>query len=183
MRAFVAFELPEKVLDTLSNFQRDISGSGADIKLVEKANLHFTVKFLGEITEAGAAEVDSRLKKLALKAARIEVRGVGAFPSLSRPRIIWAGVPSEQQGRISSLAQAIVDSLEGVGGTDARTFQPHVTLARVRSGLNVRVLQEVVRSNMSRPFGEVDLAAFKLKSSQLTPRGPIYSDVGVYPLT
>jgi RNA 2',3'-cyclic 3'-phosphodiesterase len=182
LRAFVAFELPGRVLDSLSSFQKDISASGADIKLVERANLHFTVKFLGEITEGQGAEVDSRLKGLALKAAHLGVQGVGAFPSLSRPRVVWAGVSPDQEGMFVSLAQKIIGSLEGIGERDERPFQPHVTLARVRSGVNASALQEVIRANSARSFGEADIIAFKLKSSQLTPRGPIYRDVGVYSL-
>jgi RNA 2',3'-cyclic 3'-phosphodiesterase len=183
LRAFVAFELPGKVLDSLSSFQKDLSASGADIKLVERANLHFTVKFLGEITDGQGAEVDSRLKKLVLRPVHLEVRGVGAFPSPSRPRVVWAGVSANQEEMIVSLAQKILESLEGIGERDERPFQPHVTLARVRSGVNAGALQEVIRANSSRPFGEADLIAFKLKSSQLTPRGPVYHDEGVYPLS
>ncbi|HKT21735.1 MAG TPA: RNA 2',3'-cyclic phosphodiesterase [Nitrososphaerales archaeon] len=183
MRAFVALEVPGDVLDSLASFQRELSATGADIKLVERENLHFTVKFLGEISDAQAAEADSRLKKLTLKSARLEVKGVGAFPSPSRPRVVWAGIQREQEGLVVPTAQAVIDSLDGIGERDDRPFQLHITLARVRSGRNVRELQDVINRNASRSFGTADLAALKLKSSQLTPQGPVYRDVGAYQLT
>ncbi len=182
LRAFVAMELPPLVLDSLSSFLGQVSSVGADLKVVERENLHFTVKFLGEITDAEAREADSRLRRLRLPAIRVEVKGVGAFPELSRPRVVWAGAARGREGLVAA-AQAIVDSLAGIGERDERPFQPHVTVARVRSAANIRGLQELVRDNSDRVFGEAGINEFKLKSSRLTPSGPIYSDAGAYPLT
>ncbi|MDE1858642.1 MAG: RNA 2',3'-cyclic phosphodiesterase [Thaumarchaeota archaeon] len=182
MRAFVALEVPGNVLDSLVAFQRELSASGADLKLVERENLHFTVKFLGEITDAQAAEADSRLRRLSLRSARVEVKGVGAFPSASRPRVVWVGVAREQEHLILPAANAVIDALEGIGERDERPFQLHLTLARVRSERDVHVLQGVIRDNAERVFGTADLVTLKLKSSQLTPQGPIYRDQGEYRL-
>ncbi|MDG7011078.1 MAG: RNA 2',3'-cyclic phosphodiesterase [Nitrososphaerota archaeon] len=182
MRAFVALEVPAQVVDSLAAFQRELFSSGADVKLVERENLHFTAKFLGEISEAQAAEAESRLRKLSLKSARVEVRGVGAFPDLSRPRVVWASVPKGQAGLVLPMLKEVIDSLDGIGERDDRPFQLHLTLARVRSGRNLRELQQAVRDNADRSFGIADLISLKLKSSHLTPKGPIYHDVGVYRL-
>ncbi|MDE1853510.1 MAG: RNA 2',3'-cyclic phosphodiesterase [Thaumarchaeota archaeon] len=183
MRAFVALEAPGEVLDLLTGFQRELTATGADLKLVERDNLHFTVRFLGEITDALAADAVSRLSRLSLKSTRMEVRGAGAFPSPSRPRVVWAGVSKEHQHLIAPMAKAVIDSLEGIGEHDDRPFQAHITLARVRSNLNAHQLEALLRENSDRSFGTAQLTALKLKSSVLTPRGPVYSDIGVYPLT
>lgn len=183
MRAFVALEVPGNVLASLAAFQVELAASGADVKLVERENLHFTVKFLGEISEGEAREADSRLKRLSLKSARVEVRGVGAFPSPSRPRVVWAGVSKEHEGLVIPTANEVIASLDGIGERDQRPFQLHLTLARVRSPNNVRGLQAVMAQNADRSFGFADLTSLKLKSSQLTPQGPIYRDVGEYKLT
>ena len=183
MRAFVALEVSPAVIESLAAFQRELAASGADIKLVERENLHFTVKFLGEIGDSDAREADSRLKRLSLKSARVEVRGVGAFPSPARPRVVWAGVSKEQEGLVVPEAKEVIASLDGIGERDDRPFQPHLTLARVRSPRNVQGLQSLMALNVDRSFGFADLTSLKLKSSQLTPQGPIYRDVGVYGLT
>lgn len=183
MRAFVALEVPASVLDALVSFQTELSATGADIKLVERENLHFTVKFLGEISDSQAAEADSRLKRLTMKAVKVEVRGVGAFPSPSRPRVIWGGVSKAQEHLVLPMAQAVIESLGGIGEKDERPFQLHLTLGRVRSARNIRGVHDLIRENAERSFGFADMKSLKLKSSQLTPQGPIYRDMGAYQLS
>ena len=183
MRAFVALEIPsEQVLEELVRFQHEVSESGADLKIVERENLHFTVKFLGEISEELAREADRRLAALSLQAVGITVRGVGAFPGGGRPRVVWVGVAPQEQVTLGGLAASAIGALEGIGERDERGFQPHVTLARVRSERNNEALVALIRRNSEREFGRARLAELKLKSSVLTPRGPIYRDVGVYSL-
>ncbi len=182
MRAFTALEVSGPVLDSLVSFQGEIRGTNADVKLVERENLHFTVKFLGEITDAQAAEARQRLGSLSLRGAEVEVRGAGAFPSPSRPRVVWAGVAREHESVVAPIAEAVIASLEGVGERDDRPVRAHITLGRVRSGRNARELSELLRKNSDRLFGVVRLSALKLKSSVLTPGGPIYRDLEEYRL-
>ena len=163
-------------------FQRELSATGADLKIVERENLHFTVKFLGEIAPDQAQKVDARLKRLCLGRVNVEVRGVGAFPNISRPNVIWAGVLPTHEERVKSVAQGAIAALEGIGERDERPFTPHVTLARVRFARGVSELTSVLHSSSDRSFGEVGLVELKLKSSVLGPRGPTYTDIGVYPL-
>jgi 2'-5' RNA ligase len=159
-----------------------MSATGADLKVVEKENLHFTVKFLGEISEVQASEASTRLKGLSLRGAEVGVRGVGAFPSISRPRVVWAGVAQSDQQSITPLANTVITALDGIGERDKRPFQAHITLGRVRSERNVRQLERFLHDNSDMSFGLARLTELKLKSSQLTPGGPIYRDIGVYPL-
>jgi len=183
MRAFVALEIPDPaVLDRIVSVQKEIFATGADVKLVERENLHYTVKFLGEISQAQAAEASSRLNGLKLNSVEIDVQGIGVFPSSSRPRIIWVGAAEEDAAKVSALAGEVIKSLQGLGESDSRPFRPHLTIARVRSARNVRELSAAVARSGNMVFGRVKLAALKLKSSVLTPKGPVYSDVGVYPL-
>jgi 2'-5' RNA ligase len=183
MRAFVALELSNpKVFDSIVNFQRELSATGVDLKTVERENLHFTVKFLGEIAPSQAREVDERLKRLRLGRADVEVKGVGAFPNISRPNVIWVGVHPAHEERVRLIAQGAIAVLEGIGERDERPFTAHATLARVRSLRGISELTSVLRSNSTHSFGEVRLTELKLKSSVLGPRGPTYTDMGVYPL-
>lgn len=182
MRAFVALEVQAQLLDALVDFQKELSSTGADMKIVERQNLHFTLKFLGEISEAQALEVGSRLGGLALKAVQVEVSGAGAFPSIGRPRVIWAGVAREHEPLVEPIARQVIGALEGIGERDDRPFQAHITLGRVRSDRNGRQLGELLSRNSSRRFGTTTLSELKLKSSVLTSGGPVYSDVGVFRL-
>lgn len=182
MRLFVAMDVPEPALGAITRFQGDLAATGSDLKLVERENLHFTVKFLGEVTEAEAAEAKSRLARLALKGAEVELRGVGAFPDVRRPRVVWAGVSRDHRTLVESLAMEAIASLDGLGERDSRPFQPHVTLARVRSSRGAGELTALIRERSDFSFGSAKLTELKLKSSRLTPAGPVYADVGVYAL-
>jgi len=168
------------VLEALAAFQDEIRATGADLKLVERENLHFTLKFLGEITDAQAAEVKSRLQGLNLKGVEVEVRGAGAFPSPARARVVWAGVAPEHEASVAPIADAVMSSLQNIGERDERPFQAHVTLGRVRSPRNSELLTELLAENRDRGFGRGWLTVLKFKSSVLTPSGPVYKDLGEY---
>ena len=104
LRAFVALEISDPALDSLVGFEEELRATGADIKLVERQNLHFTVKFLAEISESQAAEVGSRLGNLRLKGVEVEVRGAGAFPNPSKARVVWAGVSRDHESLVAALS-------------------------------------------------------------------------------
>jgi 2'-5' RNA ligase len=92
------------------------------------------------------------------------------------------GVAREDEDRVKAIGEAVIKALEGIGETETRPFQAHLTLARVRSGKNREQLASAIRASSQREFGAFTLSTFKLKSSQLRPSGPTYSDLGVYPL-
>ena len=182
MRAFVALEMSGQVVDALAEFQGALASTGADIKLVERENLHLNLKFLGEISERQRAEAESRLKRLSVPGGEVDVKGTGAFPSSSKPRVVWAGVAREHEVLVLPIAQEVMRLLEGVGENDDRPYRAHITLGRVRSLRNLGILGDLLRENSGRDFGRVVLTHVKLKSSLLTPTGPVYQDLGVYPL-
>lgn len=78
--------------DNLMRVEEELTQTRADVKLVERENLHFTVKFLGEIPESMVDEVDRRVRTLALQRVEVTVSGLGAFPDVRHPRVVWAGV-------------------------------------------------------------------------------------------
>jgi len=115
----------------------------------------------------------------------MKVSGVGAFPSIIRPRVIWAGVI----GGVEQLAEIrkIID--EGVAKArlhdvhrDQHTFSPHITLARIRSGRNISRVVELLNQLKDYDFGVTPVTEIKLKQSTLTPRGPVYRDLYVVKL-
>jgi len=183
MRAFVALEVPDGVVDSLVQAQKELAATRADIKLVERDNLHLNLKFLGELREAEVSEAKSRLSRISLRGADVTVRGVGAFPTSNRPRVVWAGISPEDEPLVIPIARGVISALEGIGERDDRPFRPHITLARVRSGRNVHELTEILGRMAGMEFGKVSLREIKLKSSTLTPSGPIYRDEGVYLLS
>jgi RNA 2',3'-cyclic 3'-phosphodiesterase len=170
------------VIENLVLVEEELRGTRADLKVVERDNLHFTVKFLGDVPDVTVKEIDERLGGLALSSFDVRVRGVGAFPDPRRPRIVWAGLSRESEGAMNGAAAAFIRALEGIGRPEDHEFHPHITLARVRSPSGDGALAPFLRLNADRDLGETRIASLKLKSSQLLPSGPVYTDVREYGL-
>ena len=178
MRAFLAIDVTNpQVVKSLVEFQREILACGADVKLVEPENLHFTIKFLGEISEQQSKVVIERIFNLKFRPIRVRYEGVGAFPSLSRMNVVWVGLDRDGGDEMGRVAEAVIERIRDLSLGDARPFTPHLTVARIRSGRNKDRLLQLLHETQDKVFGEDLLSALKLKRSQLTPRGPIYSDV------
>jgi len=183
LRAFVAIEVPSRdVIDRIVTFQKEIIREDASLKLVARENMHFTVKFLGDITDSQAAEASRRIAGLKLQRMDVTVAGVGAFPSASRPSVIWVGTHPADEPELGGLARSVIGALDGIGETDERPFKAHVTIARARNSSSGGKLASLLRDRASFEFGKVSLDSVKLKQSVLTPAGPVYSDLEVFPL-
>ncbi|MDG6924966.1 MAG: RNA 2',3'-cyclic phosphodiesterase [Nitrososphaerota archaeon] len=180
MRAFLAFDVSPEVTGRMEAAEGELKKTGADVGLVSRENLHFTVKFLGEISESDVRVVDDRVGKLELSAFDVMVKGIGVFPDLHRPSVVWAGVDAADEEPISRRGGAVLGALDGVGKPEEREFRPHITIARVRSPRNLDSIVSFVRENAAREFGRTRIASLKLKSSLLTPKGPVYSDLREY---
>ena len=171
------------MVENLVSVEEDLKKTRADLKMVGRDNLHFTVKFLGEVHDDTVKEVDRRLEGLALSSFDVQVRGVGAFPDPRRPRVVWAGLSRESEGAMNERAALFIGALEGVGKPEDHGFHPHITLARVRSPLNGGALASFIQLNAARDLGETRITSLKLKSSVLSPSGPAYTDLREYGLT
>ena len=171
-----------EVRENLIKVEEELKQTRADLKLVEIENLHFTVKFLGDVPDSVLEEVDAKVRKLTLQRMEVDVRGLGAFPDDKAPRVVWAGVGYEDLDMVSKNAQVVIDALRGVGESDEREYHPHITLARLRSSTNIEALQALLAAYASKDFGRTPIMMLKLKSSTLTPRGPAYRDIKEYPL-
>lgn len=174
MRSFIAVDLDDELIPKVVEIQTQIREG--KIKFVEPENLHFTLKFLGEITEQKARDVTARLREIcsAFKPFPILMKGVGAFPSLNYMRVIWVGVESEEFYTLSKL----VDSgMAKLGFKQEHETVPHLTVGRVKAAGNKGKLKEQVQALAQAEIGEMTVASVKLKKSELTRKGPIYTDV------
>ena len=181
MRAFLSLDVEDAgVLREMLKVQEGLSTTGADLKLVERENLHFTVKFFGEVPEAQVEDADARIRKLEMHAMQVQIRGVGAFPDIRSPRVLWAGLPEGDASQVASSAELVIRATEGIGEPEDRKYHPHITLARVRSGRNKHELARFLESNKEHDFGATQIRTMKLRSSTLTPRGPVYSELKTY---
>ncbi len=176
MRTFIAVDIEDpQILDKLMELEKRIVDTGADVKLVERENLHITLRFLGEIPIPLVQQVQKILSKLSFRKFRARLRGLGAFPTPSLPRVIWVGV-AEGSEELKRIYEWIESELRKLGFRPEREeFIPHVTLARVRSPRGRSELVRLLQELRDVEVGEIIVDKVRLKKSTLTPRGPIYT--------
>lgn len=179
MRTFIAIELPQEIKDFFKGIQDQLKSSQADVKWVEPKNIHLTLKFLGEIDERKIDEVIEVARGLAKenKLFYIRLSSVGAFPNANYPRVIWIGI-DKGDAQVKQIASLLEEGLSRVGlPKEKRPFSSHITIGRVRSGLNRKNLTDAL-SNVALNFNQASLEfpveKIILFKSTLTPGGPIY---------
>jgi len=176
IRSFVAFDLDNAdVLKKLTDVQSLVTKTGADVKVVEPENIHMTLRFLGNITPSMVERIFEEMKKAQFTPFDVKIRGVGAFPDIRYPRVLWAGI-AEGADQLRGIFKQLEPRLMGLGfAPDPKGFNPHLTIARVRTGRNKDVLARFLEENEGYNFGVVRAECLRLKKSELTPRGPLYS--------
>ena len=181
IRSFVAIELPDEAKKGLTSLRRELErDEHRFVKWVDPGGVHLTLKFLGNIPSRRVTEITEAMRKAAqgLSPFLLEISGLGAFPSLKQPRVVWVGVGG-QLDKLSTLRQNIDSALATLGFTrEERPFVPHLTLARVREGASASErtrFGELVGSVAFEGKYHVEVEAVRLMRSQLTPAGAIYT--------
>lgn len=144
---------------------------------VAPENFHVTVKFLGNVDEARVQSVIDALHTAARRHAPLdlEIGGLGAFPSATRARVLWAGL-IVGAAPLGAVAASVDDELAPLGfPREDRPFSPHITLARVREPRRAPELAEALGAASGRRFGHVAVSDIALMRSDLSPRGARYT--------
>jgi len=185
LRAFLSYDISDpEFIARIEQLQVDLKATGADLKLVSPRIMHFTVRFLGEIEKAEKDRIVDALKgKVENFELDLNFHGVGAFPDERRISVIWIGIDKssaalleKKVGEINSLLKPIPT----LKNEKEERFSPHVTISRVRSGRNKEKLGEFLRSHRDDEFGSAKIKNLRLKLSELTLSGPVYSDLHVF---
>ncbi len=177
IRTFIGFELPEKIRSFIANIQEGLKSDGFDTRWVRPKNIHLTLKFLGNINKDDTQKVGAAIFKSAADYAPIAlaVKGIGAFPGINRPRVLWIGI----RGQIDMLIQlqkSLDDKLEKIGfPKENRPFKGHLTLARVKGQINQAKLINAIKK-----YGEFESESFVadniiLFKSDLKSTGAVYT--------
>jgi 2'-5' RNA ligase len=177
MRAFLAVDLDEKLVDKIVEVQRQLEKAEAPVKFVEPENLHFTFKFFGEISEEKTDEivglVNEKLEKY--EPFELSIKKTGVFPHLGYMRVIWLGV--ENLEAFSTLQKDLDEDFARMGFKKERSYIPHLTIGRVKGSKNKEALVSMIRELEDVEVGDMLVKKLTLKKSELTPSGPIYTDV------
>jgi 2'-5' RNA ligase len=181
IRSFIAFDIESPhVLERITQIQKKLAETGADLKFVEPKNIHITLRFLGNITPNMVDRIFEGMQKVQFVPFDVNIQGVGAFPDMRYPRVVWAGI-REGANQLRGIFSQLEPYLRSLGfAPDPKGFSPHLTIARVKSGRNKAVLAKFLTENVNYEFGIVRAECLRLKRSDLTPKGPIYSTLREY---
>ena len=181
IRTFIAVDLPPSVLDALGQISAQLQEKLTDtpVRWVDFTKMHLTLKFLGDISKENIGMVEKILQSEAAKRQAMElgIGGIGAFPKMRHPRVIWIGV--EAPTDLFDLRRGIEDGVARLGYTyDKYDFTPHLTLGRISRKASARDVRKVgnVLSEFQVGFiGVARIEAVHLYKSDLHPDGAKYT--------
>jgi len=173
MRTFVAIEISnDDIINSMRKFQTEIS---INAKPIEPKNFHFTLQFLGEVSEKISQKIVKALHKIEFSSFSVNLKGVGTFPKSKSPRIIWVGTDDYGGNMLIQLSKKVEKALEPLGFFSDKPFKPHITVFRIKK--KIGDITNELNSHKTMDFGVQEVTNLKLKKSELTPDGPIYSDL------
>ncbi|MFH0839145.1 MAG: RNA 2',3'-cyclic phosphodiesterase [Candidatus Omnitrophota bacterium] len=179
IRTFIAIELTKELQEELKDLQQELKKSNIDATWVRPENIHLTLKFLGNITTPRIEQIGSILEDTAKqrKAFYVGLSGIGAFPKLEYPRVVWVGI-NEGKQETAELAKSLEDKLGEIGfQKENRPFSSHLTLARIRNPHNKDKLKKIVEGISFTSKNKAYINKIILFKSTLTPQGSIYSKI------
>lgn len=171
IRTFIAVELDPGFAEQIRTIQDRFSTF--DLKFVEPEIVHITLKFLGNVSESSVRALSDTLDSISCEPFEAKVGGLGVFPKLSNPKVLWLGVT----GNFKVLYEDIENLLKPFKfEKDNREFTAHATLARIKFLNND---QKQAFTSILKELEKVELGSMRvdkvvLKKSTLTPKGPIY---------
>ena len=186
VRAFIAIDLPQDIRRLLRRRIEVLKEALDDtaVRWVRPEAVHLTLRFLGETRLERVTDLKSRLENLARgePVFSFKVGGLGCFPNMNTPRVVWLGV-QEESGALLRLQRSVEDMCREIGfAAERRGFSPHLTLGRVRRGAEAETgieLARLVGAEEAEPSGRAQVDEVVLFQSELRPEGAIYRRLAV----
>jgi len=178
IRAFLAFELPPDIKEQVRQVSEELKRSKMDVRWVKPDNIHLTIVFLGNVREGDISAMAREIEQVSCGFHPFEIymKGIGIFPDMRRPRVLWAGYAGDIE-RMAMLRDVLHERLAPFEiKEEKRQFRPHLTIGRFRNpGRRNPMLDNVIKQHeglSSRAFQVSELVLFK---SELRPQGPEYT--------
>ena len=180
IRSFLAIEFPGTIRKKIEDVQRDLRSSNADVRWVNPGHIHLTLKFFGNIEESSIESIIQSIEEpvRTISPFPLRIRGIGSFPNLKNPRVIWMGLVElvDEKKILVSLQKELERELKRIGfQPEDRPFHPHLTLGRMRSSRGKDELVGRMEKLKEEEFGDFQIEKIILFKSDLKPTGPIYT--------
>lgn len=184
IRAFLAVDPPEEIFREIIKIQERLRKTiKGDIRWVRPEGIHLTLKFFGYVYQSDVANISLVVKNnvAGMKALTLNVRNLGAFPTVTRPRVLWLGIDGDTEALISLQAKTDTGFHEYGFKKEERPFRPHLTLARVKEPKELVGLAEAVKKNEDYVAGSFTVNGLTLFKSDLRPTGALYTKLSDFP--
>ena len=183
IRSFIAVDVEEPVRHGLRHLLGELVQIKADVRWVREGGLHATLKFLGSVQAPRLPQLQATLGAglAAQPVLQVQVCGLGAFPTLRRPRVLWVGL---RGAGLVELAAAVEQVTTACGfEAESRPFTPHITLGRVNGTRGWSRVEEVIKAHLSDDFGSSTVDKVTVYRSTLRPTGAVYTPLWTIPLS
>lgn len=176
IRLFVALDLPPELKHRLALLAGGIPGA----KWVPAENYHLTLRFIGEVENWRAQEVDDALAQIRARPFELALKGAGTFEKAGRVQALWVG--AERNDGLAFLQAKVETALQRIGlAAEKKRFAPHVTLARTDKAAPEKLAAWVQAHNLFRAE-PIMVEHFTLFSSQLGKQASVYTPEVEYDL-
>lgn len=177
-RVFLAIELPPEIINGLKDVQGELRKAFPSARMANPAGMHLTVKFIGYAAEEDLLLISEVARRVAgaTRPFIVLISGFGGFPSITRPRVLWAGA---KDGGESAVMSAQLDKELTVIGVKAETrpYKPHITLARINKPAVTPVNQSLRAAKQSENIGTARAEKLILFESHLKRSGAEYEAI------
>jgi len=179
MRSFIAIALPQRLLDMVRQVQQDFRKSGFSLRWVKPEQVHLTLKFMADLSEADQPAVLEALTETCnpFPPFSLSLQGIGVFPNVRSPRVLWIGMGGDTAAVIQlqqRLERSISQKTDHRVAAEDRPFKPHVTIARFQERIVSDHLVTALRRHTGLTSDPFTVSELHWIESRLTPSGPIY---------
>ena len=177
LRLFLAIDVPNSVRGKIAEAQRFFKTLNLDTAWVKSANVHLTVKFLGDTPSDLISAIEDRMAGIAKSTPPflLALDNFGVFPNVSRPRVLWVGI-KDWENHLVFLKAGVEREMASLGfSPDKQKPVHHLTLGRIRSAKNKDRLKKTLQSAQPIEMDPFEVTSIQLIKSELTPKGSIYT--------
>lgn len=176
LRCFVAIEIPDPIQGLLTAVQDALRPKIGKASWSRSGNIHLTLKFIGDIEKRCVTEIGTALQRVVSTRAPflIDIGGIGAFPNLTRPRVLWIGL-RRGASAVSALAEAVNTALAKLGYPADTRFHPHLTLARLKNHISLKPFTDSFKHYETLNGASLTVNEIALIRSELHPTGAVYT--------
>lgn len=182
IRCFLAIDIEPKLIANIKTIQEEFKKTNADIKYVPMENIHFTLKFFGDISEESIDKVSIAINNVIKNYSPFEIAisGSGAFPNEDYIKVIWIGI--SKNSTFINLQNDLDNEFKKLGFKKEKNYTAHLTIGRMKSPKNKKEVKNVLDLFKNYEIGFMKISNLSLKSSQLTSNRPIYSEIANFEL-